>query len=181
MAGLAMMGAEVEGMRSPAEPRFQWGAGGSGLSAASVAKNRKKFEEQLARRRGPTPEMFFAKHIDNTRLKKSDDPARKAEMRRFAMVVTLFSALVFVYGLQHFWAFRVGVQVEAQKVAVEKLREENQQLRLTDAVLTNPQRIDGLAKELGMAEPAPGQVIRQDAADGGVVAEVQKQRVGSRE
>jgi cell division protein FtsL len=180
MAMMAAMGAEVEGMESPAEPRFLWGSGGRGLSVAALAKNRERFERQLKLRRGPTPEMFFAKRIDNTRLKKSDDPARKAEMRRFGAVVVVFFALVFVYGLQHFWAFRVGVEVEAQKVAVEKLREENQQLRLTDAVLTDPQRIDGLAKQLGMSEPAPGQVIRQDSADGGVVAEVKRPKTSDK-
>jgi cell division protein FtsL len=82
--------------------------------------------------------------------------------------------------MQHFWAIQLGYNVEAQKKAVEQLREENRQLRLTDAVLTDPQRIDSLAKQLGMAEPAPGQVIRQDAGDGAVVAEMKRQEVGSR-
>jgi cell division protein FtsL len=180
MVGLAAMGAEVEGMQEPAAVRLGWGVSGSGLSAAALAKNRERFERQLKLRRGPTPEMFFVKHIDNTRLEKSDDPARKAEMRRFATVGVLFFALVFVYVMQHFWAIQLGYNVEAQKKAVEQLREENRQLRLTDAVLTDPQRIDSLAKQLGMAEPAPGQVIRQDAGDGAVVAEMKRQEVGSR-
>ena len=30
-------------------------------------RNRELFEPQRARRRGPTPEMFFTKHIDNSR------------------------------------------------------------------------------------------------------------------
>ena len=48
----------------------------------SVAeRNRELFETQRARRRGPTPEMFFTKHLDNTRLVKADDPERHREMR----------------------------------------------------------------------------------------------------
>ncbi len=52
-------------------------------------RNRALVEAQRARRRGPTPEMFFTKHIDNTRLVKADDPDRHREMRLFTMVMTL--------------------------------------------------------------------------------------------
>ena len=41
----------------------------------------------------------------------------------------------------------------------DQLREENRQLRLTEAQLSQPGRIDGMARQLGMSEPQPGQVV----------------------
>ena len=144
-----------------------------GRALSAEERNQRLYVEQLARRRGPTPEMLFTKHIDNSRIKKSDDPARRREMRIFTVVMSLFFALTMVYVWQHFSAIETGYNVEAQKQQVEKLREENRQLRLTEARLADPGRIDHIARQLGMAEPAPGQVIRQDDADGAVLAQAQ--------
>ena len=121
------------------------------------------FETQRRARRGPTPEVFFTKHIDNSRIVKADDPERRSEMRhvhgrRWAVLF----CLVMVYVWQHFSAIEVGYQVEAQKMQVEQLREENRQLRLTEAQLTDPGRIDVIAKQLGLDAPQPGQVVRPD-------------------
>jgi hypothetical protein len=74
----------------------------------------------------------------------------------------LFS-LVMIYGLQHFYAIEGGYRVESEKQAVEQLREANRQLRLTEAQLARPGRIDSMARQLGLAEPAAGQVIHPNA------------------
>ncbi len=129
-------------------------------------RNRELFEAQRARRRGPTPEMFFAKHLDNTRLVKADDPERAREMKMFTVMMTLFFALTMVYVWQHFSAIEVGYKVEAQKQSVEQLREQNRQLRLSEAQLSDPGRIDQIAKQLGLNTPLPGQVVRPDGSGG---------------
>ena len=143
--------------------------------AASVERrNRELLEQQPTRRRGPTPEMFFTKHLDNSRLKKEDDPVRKREMWRFTATVTLFGGLLMVYVAQHLWAINVGRSVEEQKQTVSQLREENRQLRLSQAKLTDPERLDAIAQQqLGMGHPLPGQVVQQDGVAGlPVLAEV---------
>jgi len=133
----------------------------------SVAeRNREMYEQQRARRRGPTPEMFFAKHIDNSRIVKADDPERRKEMRSFTIAMTMFFLLTMVYVWQHFSAIEVGYRVEAQKTQVELLREQNRQLELSEAQLSDPGRIDHIAKELGLDTPLPGQVVRQDGMAG---------------
>src|SRR6201986_4658420 len=141
-------------------------------------RNRELWETQRARRRGPTPEMFFAKHIDNTRLVKADDPERHREMRVFTMVMTLVFALTMVYVWQHFSAIEVGYKVEAQKQQMEQLREQNRQLRLSEAQLSDPGRIDQIAKQLGRNSPPPGQGVRPDGFGGvtPVLAQAQKPR-----
>jgi cell division protein FtsL len=130
-----------------------------------TVRNRELFEAQRRARRGPTPEVFFAKYIDNSRIVKADDPERRREMRQFTVVMSVLFMLVMVYVWQHFSAIEVGYHVEAQKQQVEQLREQNRQLRLTEAELTDPQRIDVLAKQLGLAAPQPGQVVRPDGSD----------------
>ncbi len=138
----------------------------SGRPVSTAVLNRERFEAQRVRRRGPTPEMFFAKHIDNSRIVKADDPERRRDVRQFTLVMSLFFALTMVYVWQHFSAIEVGYRVEAQKTQVEGLREQNRQLRLTEAQLSDPGRIDTIARQLGLGAPLPGQVVRPDGDAG---------------
>ena len=141
------------------------GSRAAGRAQSVTARNRELFETQRRARRGPTPEVFFAKHIDNSRIVKADDPERRREMRTFSAVMSVLFVLVMVYVWQHFSAIEIGYHVEVQKQQVEQLREENQKLRLSEAELTDPGRIDRMAKKLGLDEPLPGQVVRQEGGD----------------
>ena len=131
-----------------------------------ATRNRELFEAQKRARRGPTPEVFFTKHIDNSRIVKADDPERRREMKIFSIVMSALFALVMVYVYQHFSAIEMGYQIEAQKTQVEQLREQNRQFRLTEAQLSEPQRIDRIARQLGLDAPQPGQVVRTDGMTG---------------
>jgi hypothetical protein len=126
--------------------------------------NQKFLELQQSRRRGArTPEFFFPKRFDNSRLVKAPDPARARQMRVFSYAAALLFLLVMIYGLQHFSAIEGGYKVEAEKQTLDKLREENRQLRLAEAQLTQPGRIDLMARQMGLAEPQPDQVVHPDA------------------
>ena len=145
-------------------------AGTSNAAQARAQRNRELFELQKRARRGPTPEVFFAKYIDNSRIVKADDPERRREMRTFSATMGLLFVLVMVYVWQHFSAIEIGYQVETQKLQVEQLREENRQLRLTEAQLSDPGRIDLIARQLGLNVPQPGQVVRPDGSSANVPA-----------
>lgn len=134
----------------------------SSASQARAQRNRELFELQKRARRGPTPEVFFVKHIDNTRIVKADDPERRREMRTFTATMSILFVLVMVYVWQHFSAIEVGYQVETQKHQVAELQEQNRQLRLAEAQSSNPVRIDQIAKQLGLEAPMPGQLVRPD-------------------
>lgn len=165
MATMVMAGREMAEMQArPSQRRV-----------GVAERNRELYEQQRARRRGPTPEMFFAKHLDNTRIVKADDPERRKEMRSFTIAMTLFFALTMVYVWQHFSAIEVGYKVEAQKTQVEQMRDMNRQLRLTEAQLSDPGRIDQIAKQLGLDEPLPGQVVRPDGMGGTTAVMAQAQ------
>jgi len=113
-------------------------------------------------RRGPTPEVFFTKRIDNSRLVTADDPQRAQEMRSFAGAMAVLFVLIMVYGWQHFSAIEYGYHIEAKKQQIELLNEQNRELRLTEAQLGAPARIDTMARQLGLNAPMPGQVVRPE-------------------
>lgn len=139
------------------------GAGRS-WGARVAERNAELLARQPQRRRGVrTPEFYFAKHFDNTRLVKAPDPVRVREMRVFTAAVTVLFSLIMVYGLQHFSAIESSYRVESEKQVLEQLKEQNRQLRLAEAQLSQPERIDELARQLGLAEPQPGQVVRPNA------------------
>jgi cell division protein FtsL len=73
----------------------------------------------------------------------------------------LLFLFVLLFAWQHFQCVRDGYQVEQLKTERAALEEWNHQLRLEQASLADPQRIDTLARtRLGMVSPSPQQVIR---------------------
>ncbi len=102
-------------------------------------------------------------HFDNSRLVKAPDPVRVREMRVFSAAVTVLFTLIMFYGLQHFSAIEKSYRVESEKQQLDALREENRQLRLSEAQLTQPSRIDNMARQYGLASPQPGQVVHPNA------------------
>jgi len=127
-------------------------------------RNQELFAAQRRARRGPTPEAFFVKRFDNSRLVKAADPARGREMRSFAAAMALLFVLTMVYGWQHLSAIEYGYRVESEKQQLESLSEQNRQLRLSEAQLGDPARIDSMARRLGLDAPQPGQVVRPEIA-----------------
>ncbi|HVW79208.1 MAG TPA: cell division protein FtsL [Alloacidobacterium sp.] len=134
------------------------------VEAMAAERNLSLFAQQQRARRGPTPEVFFVKRFDNSRLVKAADPQRVREMRSFACAMAVLFALVMVYGWQHFSSIEYGYRVESEKQQVIQLEEQNRQLRLTEAQLGDPARIDRMARQLGLDTPRPGQVVRPDAS-----------------
>ena len=53
---------------------------------------------------------------------------------------------------------RLGYELSDVRREVEVLREENRKLRLERSVLTNPERVERLARSLGMTRTQPTQV-----------------------
>src|ERR1700684_3119643 len=111
-----------------------------------------------------TPEIYFAKAIDNSRLVKVEDPTRNREMKQFGTALALLFLLVFTYTWQHFRAIEYGYLIESSKRTLNDLTEMNRALRLEDASLRDPERIDVMARRIGLVPPEPGQVIRMDSA-----------------
>ena len=111
-----------------------------------------------------TPEVYFTKHIDNSRLVKVEDPKRGREMRQFGIALGCLFLLVMTYAWQHYTAIEYGYKIQSLKMQKDELTEMNRALRLEDASLRDPERIDSLARRLGLQSPHAGQVIQMDTA-----------------
>jgi len=107
-----------------------------------------------------TPEIYFRKTIDNSRLVKVEDPRRAREMRAFGLTLCFLFLLVMTYAFQHFRAIEYGYKIESLRSQRESLAGLNQDLRLEEASLRDPERIDAMARKMGLQSPDPGQVIR---------------------
>ncbi len=135
------------------------------MAAAAIPAS---FQPAIAARRRSfwtgTPEIYFAKTIDNSRLVKLEDPRCSREMRQFGVALGCLFVLVMAYAFQHFKAIEYGYKIEALKSQRDGLVEMNRALRLEEASLRDPERIDRMARELGLQSPQAGQVIRMDVA-----------------
>jgi len=126
-----------------------------------------------------TPEFYFTKEIDNSRLVKVADRRRNLEMAMFSAAMSIFFLLVMTYAWQHFSSVEYGYKIETLKAQKDNLTELNRALRLEQASLRDPERIDMLARRMGLASPQAGQVTQLDPAanDGGAPAIAQASEI----
>ena len=130
-------------------------------AAITLPKTRRRPRNAPAAGRASFPEFYFVKHIDNSRLVREVDVERRRECFSLLGLGVLVFLFVLLFAWQHFQCVRYGYQVEQLKAEFTTLEERNHQLRLQQAALADPERIDTLARtRLGMVTPNPQQVIR---------------------
>jgi len=98
---------------------------------------------------------------------KVEDPRRGREMRQFAIALSCLFLLVMTYAWQHFKAIEYGYRIESLKIERDSMAEMNHALRLEDASLRDPERIDVMARRLGLQSPQAGQVMTLDTSTDG--------------
>ncbi len=59
----------------------------------------------------------------------------------------------------------MDTKFKSLQIQRDGLVEENHALELEESSLRDPQRIDGLARQMGLQSPQAGQVIRMDSAE----------------
>jgi cell division protein FtsL len=116
-----------------------------------------------------TPEVYFHKAIDNSRLVKVEDPAHAREMRMLMLSLGCLFLFVMTYAVQHFKSIEYGYKIASLKNQRDSLSDTNRALQLQEASLRDPQRIDNIARKLGFQSPQAGQIMHLDApmADSG--------------
>ena len=131
-----------------------------GWTARVSERNAALLTQQPMRRRGiRTPEVSFAHTSTIPAWLKPQIRFARARCASLPPRCTVLFSLIMVYGLQHFYAIENSYRIESEKQVVDQLREQNRQLRLSEAQLCRPGRIDGMARQLGLSEPQPGQVV----------------------
>ncbi len=104
-----------------------------------------------------TPEIYFAKRLDNSRVMKVSDPKRRREMISFGITLCLLFLFAMVYLWQHFSAIEYGYRIEQLKAQQDTIVESNRALSLEAASLKDLARIERLALQMGMRRPTDGQ------------------------
>jgi hypothetical protein len=107
----------------------------------------------------PGEELYFeAKSIDNSMVVRADDPAQhKSSWRAAGAVIT--GALIFT-GLLLPGAYRMvaGMQVHQLRDEQDQLRREIAELRALEARHTNLKKLEEVAKNQDLIDPAPSMV-----------------------
>src|SRR5437763_1947725 len=97
--------------------------------------------------------------IDNSRLVRRAGPGRAREMARLVALGGLVAFVAFLYAWQHFACIQERYQLAALKARQSQATELNRELKLEVAGLSDPSRIDQIARrQLGLSAPVPGQI-----------------------
>jgi cell division protein FtsL len=119
-----------------------------------------------------TPEIYFAKRIDNTRMVRVVDPRRRREMLYFGGMLSVLFLVVMVYLLQHLSAIQYGYRIEQAKAERNAIVQSNRELQLEVSSLTDLERIEVEARRLGMMPPVAGQVQSIESGNGDLAVPV---------
>jgi cell division protein FtsL len=113
-----------------------------------------------------TPELYFPKRIDNSRVVRVVDPKRRREMLSFGITLAVFFLLVMVYLLQHLSAIEYGYRIEQATSENTAIVESNRELKLEESSLKDLERIEIEARKLGMVPAVAGQVHAIESGNG---------------
>jgi cell division protein FtsL len=108
-------------------------------------------------------EIYYIKHVDNSRwvpTPNSREPHYNAALM-LAAAILLGAGLFFAR--ERLQSRESGYQIERLEAQKTELMESNRKLRLEEAALGDPLRIDSIARtELGMTPLAPHQIYRDE-------------------
>ncbi len=129
--------------------------------AVSLPGSKRRPRNQPVAGRAPYPEIYFVKHIDNSRLQREVDHEKRRECFSLLILGTLAFLFIMLFAWQHFECVRYGYMIQQLKQDHAEMVERNHTLKVQFASLSDPQRIDTLARsELGLAPPKPNQIIQ---------------------
>jgi cell division protein FtsL len=104
-------------------------------------------------------EVRFEKKINNVTLVRESDTRRQWEYVAVTMLGALFVFGLLIYGWQQYQYIQYGYKIEDAQRRNDQLVQKQNVLRLDSARLRNPARIASKAKEMGLVQPAPGQLV----------------------
>jgi cell division protein FtsL len=120
-------------------------------------------------------EFLTVKRIDNSRLVRHVAPGEWREFCRLAVAGALLAGFLLAYSGQYFQCLALRYQVEELKASRAEAAELNQELKLEDAALRAPGRIDVIARQqLGLTVPLPGQVSPASQMPGSMLAQARQ-------
>jgi cell division protein FtsL len=123
------------------------------------------------KRKHRTTEFHTVKRLDNTRLVRHVEPVRMRNLYRSVAFSSLIAAFFLLYIYQHFKCIDLSFQLEQARAERVEASALNSSLKLEIAGLSNPKRIDMIARrQLGLTETLPSQVREYQPTAGAEVA-----------
>jgi cell division protein FtsL len=130
------------------------------------------------KRKSRATEFHTVKRLDNTRLVRHTEPAKMRNLYRTLALGSVIAAFFLLYIYQHFKCIDLSFQLEAARSERTEAAAQNSSLKLEIASLSNPKRIDMIARrQLGLTETLPSQVREFQPLLGAEVASAQFVRV----
>jgi cell division protein FtsL len=119
-------------------------------------------------------EFHTVKRLDNTRLVRHAEPVKMRSLYRTVALSSFIAAFFLLYIYQHFKCIDLSFQLEAARAERVEASALNSSLKLEIAGLSNPKRIDMIARrQLGLTETLPSQVREYQPTAGAEVAAAQ--------
>lgn len=116
-------------------------------------------------------EFHTAKKIDNSRLERHVEPAKMRDLYRTVALGGVLALFCTMYVYQHFRCIDLSFQLEGVKAQQADAAALNSALKLEIAGLSDPKRIDVIARrQLGLTEVLPTQMREYDEQAGAEVA-----------
>ena len=113
---------------------------------------------------------FFCKRIDNSRLLKEKDPRSAKECLSAIGTLAVTAILLAAALAPSVGEIFAGYQLQALKQERLRLLDEQSALKVDEAALLSPRRLERLAKAQNLLAPAPGQVVRLEPRTDGSLA-----------
>ena len=114
--------------------------------------------------------FIFNKRIDNSRLVREADPKSKGACWSAIGAACVLGVLLTSAFAPSVATTIAGYKVEALRIEERRLMEEHRTLDLQEAELLSPARLDQLARQNNLVEPAPGQVSHLEGKPQNAVA-----------
>ncbi len=109
-----------------------------------------------------TIDIQFDKKIDNSRIQRDFDSSCSREYLSLTLLGAVFVICALFYGWQQYQWIQYGYQIEETQKQNEEFVEVGRQLRVERGMLASPQRIDAIARSLGMITPNPDAIVMLD-------------------
>ncbi len=130
------------------------------------------------RKKNRATEFHTVKRLDNTRLVRRVEPVKMRSLYRTVALSSIIAAFFLLYIFQHFKCIDLSFQLEAARTERIEAAALNSSLKLEIAGLSDPRRIDVIARrQLGLTETLPSQVREYQVATGAELAAAQFVRV----
>ena len=130
--------------------------------AAVLPRPKRRRRNQPVSGRASLPVFYSVKRNDNSRLRRQINLEQRREFLVLLGLSVAVFTFVFLFSWQHFQCVRYGYQIEQLKSKCADLEQRNHQLRLAEASLADPHRIDTLARRSGLTSPSPHQIYRME-------------------